>query len=47
MRSRADQLDLKNQANVAFYERLKENLLRSYIEALETFEKSQFKCLDR
>ena len=47
MRSRADQLDRKNQANAAFYERLKENHLRSYIEALETFKKLQFKCSDR
>ena len=39
MRSRADQLDRKNQVDAAFFERLRENHKRTYIEALKTSEK--------
>ena len=37
VRSRADQLDRKNQVNVAFFERLKENHKRTNIEALKNY----------
>ena len=38
LRSRADQLDRQNQVDVAFFERLKKNHKRTYIEALKNFE---------
>ena len=37
VRSRADQLDRKNQVDAAFFERLKKNHEKTYIEALRNF----------
>ena len=38
MRSQADQLDRKNQVDVGFFERLKENHKKTYLEALKNSE---------